>query len=186
MFKNEVYVTADLYLGYANILRRNNRPFMSVEEMDETLLKNWNDTVFSDDIVYLLGDISKGESAKNLDYWLKRLPGNIVFIKGDDDFSEDNEFLLDYVIVDIGNRHFCLVHNPADAPADFDGWIIHAHNYSRDLLKHPFIDRERKTLNISLEATKYRPISFNEIEGIVSWAESIYSEPEYLAALMCR
>ena len=125
--------------------------------------------------------IAHGESAKDIDYWLKRLSGNIVFIKGDDDFSEDIEFLLDYVTVDIGNRHFCLVHNPADAPEDFDGWTIHAHNYSHDLQKHPFVDRERKTINISLEATEYRPVSFTEIEGIVSWAESIYSEPDYLA-----
>lgn len=181
MCQSEVYVAADLYLGYNNIIRRNNRPFMNVEEMNKLLLKNWNDTICSDDIVYFLGDISYGESAKDIDYWLKRLSGNIVFIKGDDDFSEDIEFLLDYVTVDIGNRHFCLVHNPADAPEDFDGWTIHAHNYSHDLQKHPFIDRERKTINISLEATEYRPVSFTEIEGIVSWAESIYSEPDYLA-----
>jgi calcineurin-like phosphoesterase family protein len=181
MCQSEAYIAADLYLGYTNIIRRNNRPFMNVEEMNKLLLKNWNETVSSDDIVYFLGDISYGESAKNMDYWLKRLSGNIVFIKGDDDFSEDIEFLLDYVMVEIGNKHFCLVHNPADAPENFDGWIIHAHNYSHDLQKHPFIDRERKTINISLEATEYRPVSFTEIEGIVSWAESIYSEPDYLA-----
>jgi len=89
--------------------------------------------------------------------------------------------LLDYVTLDIGSKHFCLVHNPTDAPEDFDGWVIHAHNYSHDFEKHPFVDRERKTINISLEATDYRPIEFAEIEGIVSWADSIYSEPDYLA-----
>lgn len=181
MCQSEVYVAADLYLGYNNIIRRNNRPFMTVEEMNKLLLKNWNDTISSDDIVYFLGDISYGENAQTIDYWLKRLSGNIVFIKGDDDFSEEIEFLLDYVTVNVGDKHFCLVHNPADAPEDFDGWIIHAHNYSHDLQKHPFIDRQRKTINISLEATDYRPVSFAEIEGIVSWADSIYSEPDYLA-----
>jgi len=154
---------------------------MDVEEMNKVLLKNWNDTVCFNDIVYFLGDISYGESAEDMDYWLKRLSGNIVFIKGDEDISENVEFLLDYVTVDIGNKHFCLVHNPTDAPEDFDGWIIHAHNYSHDFEKQPFVDRERKTINISLEATDYRPIEFAEIEGIVSWADSIYSEPDYLA-----
>ena len=89
MCQSEVYVAADLYLGYNNIIRRNNRPFMNVEEMNKLLLRNWNDTVCSDDIVYFLGDISYGESAKNIDYWLKRLSGNIVFIKGDYDFSDE-------------------------------------------------------------------------------------------------
>ncbi len=181
MCQSNVYVAADLYLGYSNIIRRNNRPFMNIEEMNSVLLRNWNDTICLNDIVYFLGDISYGESA-DIDYWLKRLSGNIVFIKGEDqDFSENIDFLLDYVTVDIGSKHFCLVHNPTDAPEDFDGWIIHAHNYSHDLEKHPFVDRERKTINISLEATDYRPIEFAEIEGIVSWADSIYSEPDYLA-----
>lgn len=154
---------------------------MNVEEMNNVLLKNWNDTVCFDDIVYFLGDISYGESAQDIDYWLKRMSGNIVFIKGDHDTSENIEFLLDYVTVDVGNKHFCLVHDPTDAPEDFDGWIIHAHNYSHDLEKHPLIDRERKTINISLEATDYRPIAFTEIEEIISWADSIYLEPDYLA-----
>jgi calcineurin-like phosphoesterase family protein len=180
MCQSNVYVAADLYLGYSNIIRRNNRPFMDVEEMNRVLLKNWNDTVSNDDIVYFLGNISYGESAQDLDYWLKRLSGNIVFIKKDQGISE-NEFLLDYATVYVGNEHFCLVHNPTDAPEDFDGWIIHAHNYSHDLEKHPFMDREKKTINISLEATDYRPVSFAEIEEIISWADSIYSEPDYLA-----
>jgi len=181
LFQSKVYVAADLNLGYTNIIRRNNRPFMNVEEMNKVLLKNWNDTVCFDDIVYFLGDISYGESAQDIDYWLKRMSGNIVFIKGDHDTSENIEFLLDYVTVDVGNKHFCLVHDPTDAPEDFDGWIIHAQNYNHDLEKHPLIDRERKTINISLEATDYRPIAFTEIEEIISWADSIYLEPDYLA-----
>ena len=154
---------------------------MSVEEMNNVLLKNWNDTICYDDFVYFLGDISYGESARNVDYWLNRLSGNIVFIKGDQDNS-DLDFLLDYVTLDIGKKHLCLVHNPKDAPEDFDGWIIHAHNYSHDLQKHPFVDLEKRTINVSLEVTDYRPIDFAEIEGIIAWADSIYSEPDYLAS----
>jgi Predicted phosphoesterase or phosphohydrolase len=154
---------------------------MDVEEMNKMLLKNWNDTVCFDDIVYFLGDISYGENAEDIDYWLNRLSGNIIFIKGNQDISENIEFLLDYVTVDVGNKHFCLVHNPGDAPEDFDGWIVHAHSSGYDFENHPFVDRERKTINISIEATDYRPIAFTEIEEIISWADSIYSEPDYLA-----
>jgi len=148
--------------------------------MNRVLLEKWNDTVCVDDIVYFLGDLSFGENAKDTDYWLKRLSGNIVFIKGDQDSSESTES-LDNVIVDVGDKHFCLVYNPADAPEDFDGWIIHAHHNSHDLEKYPFIDRERKTINVSTELTDYRPIAFAEIAEIISWADSIYSEPDYLA-----
>ena len=180
MCQSKLYVTADLHLGYPNIIRCHNRPFMDVEEMNKVLLEKWNDTVCLDDIVYFLGDLSFEEDVKDEDYWLKRLSGNIVFIKGDQESSKNTES-LDNVIVEQGGNRFCLVHNPEDAPEDFDGWIIHAHHNSHDLEKHPFIDRERKTINVSTELTDYRPISFAEIAEIISWADSIYSEPDYLA-----
>ena len=180
MCQSNLYVTADLHLGYTNIIRCHNRPFMDVEEMDRVLLEKWNDTVCVDDIVYFLGDLSYRENAKDMNYWLKRLSGNIVFIKGEQDSIENTEFLLDNVIVNVGDEQFCLVHDPADAPENFDGWIIHAHLSSHDLEKRRFIDRERKTINVSTELTDYRPISFAEIIEIISWADSIYYEPDYL------
>lgn len=50
-----IYYTADLHVHYALLLP--SRPFATVEEMDEALVKNWNDTVGPEDTVYLVGDI---------------------------------------------------------------------------------------------------------------------------------
>ena len=50
-----IYYTADLHFHYAQLLP--SRPFATVEEMDEALVKNWNDTVGPEDTVYLVGDI---------------------------------------------------------------------------------------------------------------------------------
>ena len=50
-----IYYTADLHFHYALLLP--SRPFATVEEMDEALVKNWNDTVGPEDTVYLVGDI---------------------------------------------------------------------------------------------------------------------------------
>ena len=50
-----IYYPADLHFHYALLLP--SRPFATVEEMDEALVKNWNDTVGPEDTVYLVGDI---------------------------------------------------------------------------------------------------------------------------------
>lgn len=52
-----IYYTADQHFGHSNIIRFCERPFSTVEEMDEVLINNWNETVSDNDIVYILGDL---------------------------------------------------------------------------------------------------------------------------------
>ena len=50
-----IYFTADTHFDHANIIRFCNRPFATVEEMNETLIANWNRKVHGNDTVYILG-----------------------------------------------------------------------------------------------------------------------------------
>ena len=42
-----IYYTADLHLGHANVIRHCDRPFKSIDEMNEALIQNWNSRVKS-------------------------------------------------------------------------------------------------------------------------------------------
>ena len=44
-----IYFTADTHFDHANIIRFCNRPFATVEEMNETLITNWNRKVHAND-----------------------------------------------------------------------------------------------------------------------------------------
>ena len=37
-----VFFTADPHFGHTNIIRYENRPFASAEEMDQELIRRWN------------------------------------------------------------------------------------------------------------------------------------------------
>lgn len=81
---NNIYFTSDQHFFHCNILKYCNRPFSNVEEMNETIITNWNNVVEKGDIVYNLGDmfLGKKEDAEKI---LKRLNGQIHFIQGNHD-----------------------------------------------------------------------------------------------------
>ena len=54
----KVFLIADLHFGDEGIIRYENRPFASAEEMDGQLLARWNQTVSKEDTVFVLGDFS--------------------------------------------------------------------------------------------------------------------------------
>jgi len=81
----KVFFTSDLHFGHENVLRFDNRPFASVEEMDAELVRRWNEKVGKGDLVYVLGDLiwkSRNGDAHNL---IRSLNGQIILIKGNHD-----------------------------------------------------------------------------------------------------
>ena len=52
------YFIADLHFGHNNIIKLCNRPFSSVDEMDEAFISAWNAKVKKKaDTIYIVGDL---------------------------------------------------------------------------------------------------------------------------------
>lgn len=87
---NQIYFTADLHFGHANILKHSpNRPYSDTVDIaahDEWLLDLWKRTVDKRDTVYILGDLTflKSEEARHL---LEKLPGQKFLVEGNHDGS---------------------------------------------------------------------------------------------------
>lgn len=82
---SKIFFTSDLHFGHENVIRFDNRPFSSIEEMDEELIKRWNAKVGKDDLVYVLGDLiwkSRNDDAPAI---LNSLNGQKYLIKGNHD-----------------------------------------------------------------------------------------------------
>ena len=76
-----IYFTSDTHFGHASILNFCKRPFKDVDEMNEELIKRWNEVISKEDTVFHLGDFAFG----GVEIWNKTLPrlnGHIVLILG--------------------------------------------------------------------------------------------------------
>ena len=87
--KLTTWFTSDLHFGHKNIIKYCNRPFDSVEEMDEALVANWNAHVAPDDVVWNLGDFAFCCTTEHVRALLLRLNGRHRFIRGNHDGAVD-------------------------------------------------------------------------------------------------
>lgn len=118
-FKEEgVFFTSDTHFNHTNIIKFCNRPFKNVDEMDETLISNWNRVIGTSDCVFHLGDFCLGGSAE----WTKvldRLNGKIYLILGNHDlknlkqgFIHRFEKVVMQMHIQVGNQKIYLNHCP--------------------------------------------------------------------------
>ena len=59
-----IWFTADFHLGHKNIIRYCNRPFQTVEEMNQEILERLNSRAKANDILYFLGDFCIGPKVR--------------------------------------------------------------------------------------------------------------------------
>ena len=91
-----VFLVSDTHFGHAGVCRfmRNDgvtklRPWDNPEEMDEFMVKAWNERVRPNDKVYHLGDVVINRKALSTLY---RLNGDKVLIRGNHDIFRDDEY----------------------------------------------------------------------------------------------
>jgi calcineurin-like phosphoesterase family protein len=160
---NSIYLISDLHLDHSNIIHYCARPFLSsyVNEMNSVLVDNWNHVVRNTNTVYFLGDLAFGKGAKPAEYWLSKLNGKIQFIRGNHECDVKNS--QDYSILNHQDHLFLLVHDPKHLPIQWNGWVVHGHTHNNNMKNYPFINGEKKTINVSAELTNYRPVSLDYI-----------------------
>ena len=100
-----IWFTSDHHFGHANIIKFVNRPFESVEEMDEEMIRRWNEVVQESDTVYHLGDFTLGGSEVFWSY-ARKLNGNINIIPGGHDkrwlkgYDDKNPSVFPWLVMD--------------------------------------------------------------------------------------
>ncbi|MBP2132728.1 calcineurin-like phosphoesterase family protein [Methanomicrobium sp. W14] len=181
--KSKIYLCSDLHLGHTGIISSAARPFIKndTKTMDNVLISNWNNTIGNKDSVIFTGDLTYGQESKSAQKCLDRLNGNIIFVKGNHDTVKCSVY--DNYELRYKGYSFFFIHDPKKAPENYKGWIVHGHTHNSRMNKFPFIDFEKRHVNISCELTKYCPIEIDKLVKILdiyktSGYKQIYSLDE--------
>ena len=78
-----VFFTSDNHFGHQNIIRFCDRPYATVDEMNERMVELWNDTVKPGDEVWHLGDFAL--KWQFVEEFIPRLNGRIISVPGNHD-----------------------------------------------------------------------------------------------------
>ena len=98
----DIFITSDLHLNHNKPFIYEARGFKNIKEHDKGIVDRWNDRVSDDSDIIILGDIVMGNvSDKEVHDYLKSLllalKGNISFVMGNHDFSENKLKLYEEV-----------------------------------------------------------------------------------------
>lgn len=163
----DIWFTADTHFGHTNRLEYCNRPFSSVEEMNEILIENWNKVVKKFDMVYFLGDF--GFKNQKVLFGIKgRLNGVIFPVRGNHDKNSDLEQFSkasDLQEIYIDNKCIVLCHYSMNVwnKSHHGSWHLFGHSHG-SLPDNP----NSLSFDVGVDCHNFTPISFEEVCQIMS------------------
>lgn len=173
-----IWFTADTHFCHDNIVRFSGRPFADAAEMNEELIRRWNETVPEDGIVFHLGDFCMGGS-RDWNNIIYRLKGKIYLILGNHDmktikqsFMQRFELVTQQMSIRIGGQSIILNHNPflCYGGSYRDVWQLFGHVHSGPLSRTGLDLPRLKMLfplqyDVGVDNNDFRPVSFAEVKA---------------------
>ena len=178
------YYTADTHFFHKNICGADafvegRKIFTDEIEMNETIIKNWNETVTSLDTVYIIGDVAMHGKPKVVFDLLTKLNGTIVIVKGNHDgtkflkylknnnylYAERNKFEIHDVglIQKIDGLILYLTHYPLMIGNRKKMVSVHGHVHDMPLQENFFVNVGVDSPDFASERPFGKPISEAEL-----------------------
>ena len=174
-----IFFISDTHFFHKNIIKYCERPFSSVEEMNEHIVRVWNERVGHQDVVYHLGDVIFGgrEKANTI---LPRLKGQKILVRGNHDQIKivESHFTLAGNLVSIKPKNdlqIILCHFPLAVWENSHKGSYHFHGHS-----HGSLPSKGRRLDIGVDGFckhyNYGPVSLEEIMEVMKAAEVYFPD----------
>jgi len=164
-----IWFTSDLHLGHRSAINMCGRPFETVEEMNETLIRNFNSCVKKNDTVYILGDIAHRMPVVEVNQLISRLNGMKILCKGNHDKKYDVELfegIYDFLEISVHGVNVSLMHYPMMSwPKSRHGSLhLHGHIHSKgDYNLQQKIDGILR-YDVGVDANGFYPVSIEQVK----------------------
>jgi calcineurin-like phosphoesterase family protein len=169
-----IFCTSDLHLGHDKDFVVQARGFETIEEMNAEIIRRWNERVYPDDDVYVLGDLTLGNIEEGIRL-IAKLNGYLHIMRGNHDTDKKVERYLELPnvvevkhadVLKYGKAVFWIGHYPT-ITANYDDdkpWAKHVvclfgHTHQ----EQPFYNDNPYMYNVGMDAHDCTPITIDEI-----------------------
>jgi calcineurin-like phosphoesterase family protein len=175
---SEPFFTSDTHYYHENIIRFSNRPFDTIEAMNEALIERWNAKIKKGDLVYHLGDFALKCSPQDANSILDRLNGQIILIRGNhesvaEQVKERFAAVKDYDEITVkdadaphnGKRKIVLLHYAMRVWNSSHHGAWHLYGHSHGTLPD---DPNSLSFDIGVDCWGYAPLSYQEVKAVMA------------------
>jgi len=160
------FFTADEHIAHKKIIEYCNRPFRSVEEMDETIISNHNEVVSKNDIVIHGGDFTLWKNVEGIyKKYINRLNGQHIFIRGSHDYwlKKSAPTRWERNITINGKKYYFVVDHYAMRTwhkSHYNSFQLHGHSHGK-------LESVGKQHDIGVDNNDFYPLSETQIIEIM-------------------
>lgn len=178
-----IWLTSDTHFGHSNIIKYCNRPFSSMEQMEEVIVNNINSMVSERDELYHLGDFCFHSNGKKWETEVNRILDrikckNVYLVCGNHDPSaayannRTTSFKGIYEYQEISGKHLflsmpenrrhtkvILMHYPIESWSSQNFGSIHLHGHTHGKLFSTIKNR----YDVGVDVNNYMPISLMQV-----------------------
>lgn len=168
------FLSADAHFGHDNIIKYCGRPFKDVVEMNEKMIKLWNEKTKPGDVVYHIGDFcfhggDQGGKTK-AQFWEQQLNAKIVHVRGNHDVNNGVRALITDAIMHFGDLIFFVTHVPPtmklEVPEFCDAVICgHVHEKWKFQYDSKSSEITVPIINVGVDVWKFQPVEINDLIG---------------------
>jgi calcineurin-like phosphoesterase family protein len=164
---SDIWFTSDTHFNAQRTLDLSKRPFNDLNEMNSTLVNNWNNVVGKNDIVFHLGDFG--------DYRFREfLNGEIILVKGNyeryykEEFEKYKDYFKDYYemtySICIPKTDSVYILNMSHEPHIIKNFKLNENNFNLFGHVHKLCMIKPYGLNVGTDCHNFTPINLETVK----------------------